>query len=49
VRGAKGRAMTNAVRAPVKPATLWIRVVSRASARGIAGRMGMRRCAAWNA
>jgi hypothetical protein len=29
----------NAVRVPVRPATLWICVVSRASARVIAGRM----------
>src|SRR5262245_28758982 len=34
-----GRVVTNAVRAPVRPATLWIRVVSMASARVIAGRM----------
>jgi hypothetical protein len=32
-------AMTNAVRAPVRPATRWMQVVSRASGRGIAGRM----------
>jgi hypothetical protein len=31
--------VTNAVRSPVSPATLWIRVVSMASARVIAGRM----------
>jgi hypothetical protein len=31
--------MTSAVRAPVRPATRWIRVVSMASARGIAARM----------
>jgi hypothetical protein len=31
--------MTNAVRSPVKLATLWIRVVSSASGRVIAGRM----------
>jgi hypothetical protein len=34
-----GRVVTNAVRAPVRPATRWMRVVSMASARGIAGRM----------
>src|SRR4029450_1148279 len=34
-----GRAVTHAVRAPVRPATRWIRVVSMASARVIAGRM----------
>ena len=34
-----GRLVTNAVRSPVRPATLWIRVVSMASARVIAGRM----------
>ncbi len=34
-----GRVVTNAVRPPVRPATLWMRVVSRTSARGIAGRM----------
>ena len=33
------RVMTTAVRSPVRPATLWIRVVSSASARRIAGRM----------
>jgi hypothetical protein len=33
-----GRVVTNAVRSPVRPATLWIRVVSMASARVIAGR-----------
>jgi hypothetical protein len=32
-----GRVVTRAVRAPVRPATLWIRVVSMASARVIAG------------
>jgi hypothetical protein len=32
------RVMTTAVRSPVRPATLWIRVVSSASARVIAGR-----------
>jgi hypothetical protein len=34
-----GRVVTNAVRAPVRPATRGMRVVSRASARVIAGRM----------
>jgi hypothetical protein len=34
-----GRVVTNAVRSPVRPATRWIRVVSRASARVIAGRI----------
>jgi hypothetical protein len=34
-----GRVVTNAVRSPVRPATRWIRVVSMASARVIAGRM----------
>ena len=34
-----GRVVTNAVRPPVRPATRWMRVVSRASARVIAGRM----------
>ena len=34
----KGRIVTNAVRSPVRLATRWIRVVSRASARVIAGR-----------
>ena len=32
------RAVNSAVRSPVRPATRWRRVVSRASARGIAGR-----------
>jgi hypothetical protein len=49
VRPRHGRVVTTAVRAPVRPATRWRRGVSKASARGIAGRMGMRRCAAWNA
>jgi transposase len=31
--------VTNAVRSPVRPATRWVRVVSMASARVIAGRM----------
>jgi hypothetical protein len=40
VGGARhGRVVTTAVRAPVRPATLWIPVVSIASARRIAGRM----------
>jgi hypothetical protein len=34
-----GRVVTNAVRAPVRPATRWRHVVSRASARLMAGRM----------
>jgi hypothetical protein len=34
-----GRVVTKAVRSPVSPATLWIRVVSMASASVIAGRM----------
>ena len=34
-----GRVVTKAIRSPVRPATLWIRVVSMASARDIAGRM----------
>src|SRR5215510_361101 len=38
-----GRVVTNTVRSPVRPATLWIRVVSMASARVIAGRMVVRR------
>jgi hypothetical protein len=38
VRGAKGGGVTNVVRAPVRPATLWRRVVSIASANVIAGR-----------
>jgi hypothetical protein len=32
-----GRVVTNAVRSPVSPATRWMRVVSIASGRGIAG------------
>ena len=36
----KGRVVTNAVRLPVRPATLWIRVVSMASARVIAAGCG---------
>jgi hypothetical protein len=44
VRGARhGRVVTNAVRSPVRPATRWIRVVSMASARVIAGRRVMNR------
>jgi hypothetical protein len=40
VMGAQhGLVVTNAVRPPVSPATRWIRVVSMASARVIAGRM----------
>jgi hypothetical protein len=34
-----GRAVTHAVRSPVRPATWWTRVVSGASARVMAGRM----------
>jgi hypothetical protein len=34
-----GRVVTRAVRSPVRPATRWMRVVSRASGRVIAGRM----------
>jgi hypothetical protein len=34
-----GRVVTRAVRSPVRPATRWMRVVSTASARVIAGRM----------
>jgi hypothetical protein len=40
MRGADGRVVTTAVRAPVRPATLWMRVVSRTSARRSAGRNG---------
>jgi hypothetical protein len=39
----KGSVVTRAVRSPVRPATLWMRVVSMASARLIAGRMGVSR------
>jgi hypothetical protein len=35
-----GRVVTNAVRSPVRPATRWRRVVSRASARVSAGTRG---------
>jgi hypothetical protein len=35
----KGRVVTTAVQAPVRPATRWMRVVSRASGRAIAGRI----------
>jgi hypothetical protein len=34
-----GEAVTHAVRSPVRPATLWMRVVSMASGRVIAGRI----------
>ncbi len=34
-----GRVVTNAVRLPVRPATLWMRMVSMASAKVITGRM----------
>ncbi len=39
----KGRAVTTAMRLLVRPATPWMRVVSSASARLIAGRMVTRR------
>jgi hypothetical protein len=43
VMGARhGRVVTKAVRSPVRPATRWMRVVSMALARVIAGRMVMR-------
>jgi hypothetical protein len=46
VLGARhGRVVTKVVRSPVRPATLWMRVVSMASARVIAGRMVVSRCA----
>jgi hypothetical protein len=34
-----GRVVPKAVRAPVRPATRWMRVVSRASSRVVGGRM----------
>jgi hypothetical protein len=34
--------VAKAVRSPVRPATRWMRVVSRASAKVMAGRMGLR-------
>jgi hypothetical protein len=37
------RVVTKAVRSPVRPATLWMRVVSMASTSVIAGRMGVSR------
>ncbi len=37
------RVVTTAVRPPMRPATRWMRVVSSASARRIAGRMVVRR------
>jgi hypothetical protein len=44
VMGARqGRVGTNAVRAPVRPATRWIQVVSRASARVVADIMVVNR------
>jgi hypothetical protein len=43
--GRNGRAVTKAVRAPVRPATRWMRVVSMASGRVMAGRMVVSRCA----
>jgi hypothetical protein len=39
----KGRAETNAIRPPVRPTTRWLRMVSMASARGVAGSMEARR------
>ena len=39
MRGPKGGFVTTAVRAPVRPAMLWMRVASIASAKVIAGRM----------
>jgi hypothetical protein len=38
-----GRVVTMAVRAPVRPATRWMRVASMALARVMAGRMVVRR------
>jgi hypothetical protein len=38
VEARNGRVVTTAVCPPVRPATLWIRVVSRVSARRIVGR-----------
>jgi hypothetical protein len=43
VRRAHGRVVTRAVRAPVRPATRWRRVVSMASARVSAGKMVVNR------
>jgi hypothetical protein len=40
-----GRVVTRVVRSPVRPATRWMRVVSRASARTVAGRMVVSRLA----
>ena len=37
--GRHGRVVTTAVRPPVRPATRWMRVVSRASARVMAGKI----------
>ena len=37
--GRHGRVVTTAVRSPVRPATRWMRVVSRASARVMAGKI----------
>jgi hypothetical protein len=45
----QGRAVTSAVRAPVRPATRWTRVVSRASARVIGGSIVVRRRASMDA
>jgi hypothetical protein len=46
VGGARhGRVVTDAVRSPVRPTTRWIGVVSIASARVMAGRMVVTRCA----
>jgi hypothetical protein len=39
MRARHGRVVTNVVRPPVSPATRWMRVVSMASARVMAGRM----------
>jgi hypothetical protein len=38
-----GRVVTKAVRPSVQPATMWVRVISKASARLIAGNMVVRR------
>jgi hypothetical protein len=39
----QGRVVTHARRSPVRPATRWMRVVSRASGRVITGRIVVRR------
>jgi hypothetical protein len=41
----RSQVTTHMVRAPVRPATRWMRVVSRASARVSAGQMVVSRCA----